>query len=306
MKKRLLILLFLVLLVIPISVNASTKILERDETLNVRDGIDKNKYRQDILNTPRVDETEKVYDFADLLTDSEEQEIFHMIDNYIEKYKMDLVILTIDKNNKISTERYGEDFFIFNEFGFEEKKRSGSLFIIDMDQRNYHLVTSGSMIMYLDDKRVDNILDAVFDDVKGQNYYNAVSRVINKLDEYGTSVPSSNSGIYIDPDGTPHKVKSPSILISTIAAFVIAFAFVMININKHKGIKVAENANEYIDNSKTNIYKKTDQLISTHTSVTTIPKDTYSGGGGGSHHVGGSSFHSGGGGHSFGGGGRHF
>ena len=306
MKKRLLILFLLVVVIVPIKVFASTNTLERDDTLNVWDDIDKVKYKNDILMTPRVDASEKVYDFANLLTDEEEKELFTKIENYIEKYKMDFVVLTIDKNNKISTERYGEDFYIFNYFGFEDKKRSGSLFIIDMDQRNYHLITSGSMILYLDDSRVDNILDSVFDDVKGQRYYSAFNEVINKLNYYGTSIPSSNSHVYVDPDGTLHKEKAPSIFLSFIAAGAVAIGFVVINISKHKSIKLATNANEYIDSSKTNIYKKTDKMISTHTSVVTIPKDPPSSSGGSSFHVGGSSFHSGGGGHSFGGGGRHF
>ena len=305
MKKRLLLILLLFVLVFPTVVFASTNILERDDTLNVWDDIDKSKYRTDILNTPRVDEKEKVYDYADLFTDDEEKQLFDKIQDYIEKYKMDLVVVTIDHNNKISTERYGEDFFIFNYFGFEDKKRSGSLFIIDMDQRNYHLITSGSMILYLDDNRIDEILDAIFYNVKDGKYFDATSFVINKLDYYGTSVPSSNSHVYIDPNGVPHKAKSPSVFLSLIIASAVAGLFVGINISKHKGIKIAENANDYLDSSKTDVYKKSDKLISTHTSVTTIPKDPPSSGGG-SHHIGGSSFHSGGGGHSFGGGGRHF
>lgn len=306
MKKRLLIILLLFVLVTPTIVFASTNTLERDETLNVWDEIDKSKYKNDILNTPRVDEKEKVYDFADLFTEEEEKYLFDRIQNYIEKYKMDLVVVTIDKNNKISTERYGEDFFIFNYFGFEDKKRTGSLFIIDMDQRNYHLVTSGSMLLYIDDNRVDDILDAVFDDVKNGKYYSAAATVVEKLNYYGKNVPSSNAHVIIGPDGTPYKQKSPSIFLSFIIATVVAGFVVIINISKHKGIKIAENANEYLDSSKSDVYKKTDKLISTHTSVTTIPKDPPSSSGGGSHHIGGTSFHSGGGGHSFGGGGRHF
>ncbi len=307
MKKRLLFIFLIFLFILPIAVNASTNTLDRDDTLNVWDEIDKNKYRQTILDTPRVDEKEKIYDFANLISDEEEKILFDKIENYIEKYKMDFVLLTIDRNNKMSTERYGEDFFIFNYFGFEDKKRSGSLFILDMQNRNYHLVTSGSMIKYLDDARIDDILDSVFDDIKGQNYFTAFERVISKLDNYGTSVPSSNTGIIIDSNGVPHRAKRPSILISIIMGLIIAFAYVMINISKHKGIVLATGAAQYLDSNKTDIYKKNDKMISTHTSVVTIPKDPPSShGSSGSHHIGGSSFHSGGGGHSFGGGGRHF
>jgi uncharacterized protein len=309
MKKKLLIILLLLVFITPNYVFASTNILERDDTLNVWDEIDKDKYKNDILNTPRVDETEKVYDYANLFSEEEEKKLFDDIQNYIEKYKMDFAIVTIDKNNKSTTERYGEDFYIFNHFGFEDKKRSGSLFIIDMDQRNYHLITSGSMILYLDDKRVDDILDSVFDYIKNGKYYDGCKVVLSKLDSYGTSVPSSNEHVIIGPDGTPHKAKRPSILLSFILASAVAIFYVIINVSKHKGIKTAVDANSYLDTKKINIYKKSDRLISTHTSVVKIPKDppmSTGGHSGGSLHLGGSSFHSGGGGHSFGGGGRHF
>ena len=307
MKKKILLIFLVFLFLIPTFVNASTNTLERDNTLNVWDEIDKNRYRQDILNTPRVDEKEKIYDFANLLNEEEEKKLFDKIENYIEKYKMDFVFLTIDSNNKTSTERYGEDFYIYNYFGFEDKKRSGSLFILDMQNRNYHIITSGSMILYLDDERINNILDDVFDDIKGGNYYTAFDKVISKLDSYGTSTPSSNSGVIIDSNGVPIRAKRPSIFISFVLGFIIAIAFVMINISKHKGIVLATSAEQYLDSNKTNVYKKNDKMISTHTSAVTIPKDPpRSSGGSSSHHIGGSSFHLGGGGHSFGGGGRHF
>ena len=53
------------------------------------------------ITTPDKDaEYEKVYDFADLFTDKEEQELYSQITKYISSYKMDLAVVTINENNK--------------------------------------------------------------------------------------------------------------------------------------------------------------------------------------------------------------
>ena len=76
MKKRLLILIAFLLLVIPTCVFASTNTYPRDENnLYVWEWIDTNKYKEAILKTPRVDSSEKIYDFADLLSKDEEKQL---------------------------------------------------------------------------------------------------------------------------------------------------------------------------------------------------------------------------------------
>ena len=305
MKRKLIITIIAFLLIIPMSVCASTKTYERDkEKLDVWDNIDKSKYREDILSTPKVDEKEKIYDFADLFTDTEEEKLYSSVMKYIETYKLDMVILTIDENNKQYAQSYGEDFYIYNYFGFEDAKRSGCLFIIDMDNRDYYLVTSGSVIKYLDDNIIDNLLDSIFDEVKAGSYYSATDRLIRGVHNYGNSIPSSNVNIEIDDNGVPKVKKSPNILLSLLISLISAIIFVGVNISKHKGIVLASNANNYMS-KEDGTMRKEDKLLSSVTTTRMVPKDPPTSSGGG-HMVGGSSVHIGGGGHTFGGGGRHF
>ncbi len=305
MKKKLLILITLVLICFPCIVSASTNTLPRDENnLHVWDTIDKNKYKYDILKTPRVDSSEKIYDFADLYTDEEEKKLFDRVNNYIEKNGVDLVILTINENNKINTERYAEDFFIFNYFGTEDKKRTGIVFIIDMDGRNVNVVTSGSAILYLDDNRIDNILDDIVGYIGNKEYFVGTNTLIADLERYGTSIPSSNSHITIDPNGNPVKIHRPNIFISLVGGVIVAWIFVASNKSKHKSIIQATDADLYMNTGKSAVAPPKDKLVSSVVTSHVISTSSSSGGGGS--HIGGSSFHVGGGGHSFGGGGRHF
>ena len=313
--KKYFVLLITFILLVNINVYASTNTKPRTEdNLDVWDNIDISRYKNDILNTPNVDETEKIYDFADLYTDSEEELLYNKVTNYIEKTNVDLVILTIDKNDKGTAAKYAEDFYIYNYFGREDKKRSGSLFIIDMDTRTMEMITSGSAILYIDDSRYDILLDKSFPYLKDGNYYKATDVFVDNISNYGTNIPSSNANYTIDDEGNlvklPHKpdfwksLKGASIF-GFIVANIIAIIFFFAEKSKYKQIVKAVTASEYLDRNGIENVKSTDKFLSTFTSKTRIVHDSGSSGGGG--HAG-SSTHIGGGGHSFGGGhgGRHF
>jgi len=302
--KKILNIIIVLLVIFNINVYASTNTLPRDENnLDVWDNINTQKYKNDILRTPNVDETEKIYDFADLFTDDEEKDLFDRVSDYIEKNNLDLVILTIDQNDKSTAQRYAEDFYIYNYFGFEGAKRSGSILIIDMDTREAYIATSGSAILYYDDARIENMLDDIFEYLPDGEYYNSALAFINDVNNYGTSIPSSNSHYEIDGNGNYVKKKSVNWIIALLGANVIPLIFFLTEKRKYKGIVKATRANEYIEKENIVKGKSTDKFLSTFTNRTKIYHDSGSSGGS---HGGGSSTHIGGGGHSFGGGGRHF
>ena len=84
--------------------------------------------------TPTVDASEKVYDFAELRSDSEEKSIYNEITGLIDEYNLDAAVVTINYNNKSSAKSYAEDFYDYNDFGVGSTK-DGLIFLIDMDNR---------------------------------------------------------------------------------------------------------------------------------------------------------------------------
>ena len=114
--------------------STNTKVRSEDDYL-VSSNInitDENK--DDILLTPAVDASEKIYDFADLFTDEEEVLLYNKVIQYINSYQMDLAIVTIDTNNKADARSYADDFYDYNDFGNNDS-RDGLLFLIDMQNR---------------------------------------------------------------------------------------------------------------------------------------------------------------------------
>ena len=260
-----------------------------------------------ILNTPCVSELEKVYDFADLLTDSEEETLYHEVENFIEYTNYDIALVTVNENNKGSAMVYADDFYDYNAFG-KNATRDGLLLLIDMDTRNVYISTTGYAIKMYDAERLgteeefyntDTVIDAGYSYIKNGEYYNAFSKMIAKLRSfYELGYPKSNANIEISEIGEPIIIRHINYsfigIISIIISSIIAIVFY--NISRLK-IKVGSTAN-YMQTK--NITTKKDLFV--NSVVTHTLRNTDSGGSSGS----GGSYHSSSSGSFHGGGGRGF
>ncbi len=252
-----------------------------------------------IPNTYALDTSLKVYDDANLLTEEEERLLKVEIDTFIEKYDMDMVLVTTNDNSSAgSTKHYAQDFYDNNGFGIGNTN-DGILLLIDKTYGNNELwvVTTGEAILVYDDGRIDIILDNVVAS-KPNGYYSMFSSFISTASNYADKgVSPSNKDSYIDSNGDlRHKRVFPWLLI-TIITLIVPSVIVGILVAKNKMIKKATQATAYLDQNSVEYTRKEDRFITTHTSSTYIPRDTGSGGGGSSIH----SSHSG---VSHGGGGR--
>lgn len=215
--KKILASIFLVLtLITPVCVNGST-------TINVNN------------STPKVDASEKVYDFADLLTDNEEKIIYDKIQTFIKTYNMDLAVVTINENNKNSQADYADDFYDYNDFGLNEH-HDGLLFLIDMENSQYdmensqyYISTTGEAIRMYDDYRIEGILDYIESYMINGNYYEATVSFINKISSYADSgIPTSNKNTYIDETGDIVYIKKINIFASIILSGIITLVVILI------------------------------------------------------------------------------
>lgn len=301
MKKFFLTIFTIFLFVINLNyVSASTNTFERtNDNYRIPSDIkvtDENKYL--ILKTSSVDETEKVYDFANLLKDNDEENLYNSIKKFIEQTNFDLAIVTIDDNNKGSSGAYADDFFDYNNFGISSS-RDGALILIDMDKREIYISTSGEAIKMYDDLRIDSIIDAGFNELKNAKYYECLNNMIEKLSDYfNKGVPKSNQNMIINNDGSVSIIKKipylfvafMSLTVSIIISLIMYFK-TLSKIKKHDTVT-------YLNPKLSNLTKD-DKFVSTHTSK--IRRETSSSG-----HSSGSSSHSSSSGRSHGGGGRHF
>ena len=248
-----------------------------------------------------IDTSKKIYDYADLLTHEEEISLYSNIISAIGKTNLDIVVVTINDNDKSNATRYAQDFYDYNDFGLNSSK-DGIILLIDMDTRGIAIVTTGEGQILFDDERIDVMLDNVYYPVSSDSYASAVRAFINDIEDYfDNGKPNSNKHYYIDENGNVIREKTVNWIFSIVGALIIASIVIYVLISKHKMIIAAKYAHEYIDKNNVKLYMPIDTFLTTYTSTVKINTNSSSGG-----RSGGSSISRGSSGRSHGGGSRRF
>ena len=159
--------------------------------------------------------TPRVTDDADLLSDSEEKQLEEKLDKISKKYKCDVIIITKESIDGKNPNRYANDFFVDNGFGIG-KQKSGMSLLLGMEggpgNRDFAVTAHSKSAKKGAQKifpysKTDAICEALYDDLRNENYYAA-------FDEYANQVQS-----YLNK----YRMKKiASIPISFVIAFVIA------------------------------------------------------------------------------------
>lgn len=305
MKKIFYFSVFIVLLylisIIPVSAKENNLCTRTETDLKVRDKFINENNHYDILNTPCVDASEKVYDFANLLTDEEEDKLYNEVLNYIETTNYDMAIVTTNENKKNSEVEYADDFYDYNDFGKDET-RDGVVLLIDMYNRRVYISTTGNAILMYN-SRIDSIIDSGYDYLINGEYYSTFNKMIDKMNDYFKIGVDKNDAktIIIDEHGKLSYIKYiPYTFVGFISGIITLITSIIIYNTSKLKIKVGSTIS-YLKDHKIN--KKEDNLVNTVVTHTLRYNDTSSGGG---HSSGGGSFHSSSSGSFHGGGGRSF
>lgn len=273
-----------------------------------------------------IKENERVYDFAGILTESEEDTIREELAESVKKSKLDLVIVTVDENFGYRQQTLADDFYDAGGFGYEEniEHASGVLLLVDMDDRQLYISTAGIGIFYFNDEIIDDILDDIAGYATDGDYEEMCLTFLNQVvdyvkdtkhtDEYEEVIEAWYSGEYQDY-GELYECMSDEIdsfrkesfftlfqnpLIDFIIGAVVAL-IVVLALKNPKGVRMTVNNHTYRKKDELELLAKEDRFLRRTTVTHKIESSSGSGGSGG-----GGSFHSSSGGSSHGGGGRGF
>ena len=292
MKK---IVLSLIIFLLPIVSFASTNTYPRTEDdLRINSWITVTEDNKDnILNTPSVNEEEKIYDFADLYTDEEEKNLYSAVYDFYQRRNLDLVIVTINDNFE-STQEYADDFYDYNNFGYGSD-RDGLLFLVDMENRYVYISATGGAMTLYPDNECDMITEQVYTYFSDQNYYDGTYQMIKTLDTY-YEISYNDSNI----DEYKYNTADVNYLYVFIFAIVCTIIGIVILIKRNDLVKVATTSEEYYDKGSKGVHRIKDVVIGHHVTKHAIEHDTGSsshGGGfsGGGHISSSGSSHTGGG-----------
>lgn len=257
-----------------------------------------------VVRTNNTAPAERVYDYADILTDEEEEKLREYIAKKEAEYGADFVVVTFRQpvEGEEAKEQYGyrstnweqnmtdiaDDFWDVNGYGFNKDFEGDGSILIDNryeGQRGEWLSTSGKVEAALGVYDVESVLYAV-DDYYDSDPYRAYIRYIDKVCSYLDDGIQLGGAYYL-------------------GALIVSVVVTMIYASYHLGKNKAKDTvavNAYVAGGKPVLRNKGDDFI--RKNVVTRRIETSSGGGGshrssggGGHHTSRSGASHGGGGH---------
>ena len=241
------------------------------------------------------DPTERVFDYADMLTDEEEQILREYIAECEEKIQADIVIVTISESVEYDLQNPGlaeafhakevgstdwstamrdlaDNFYDYNNFGYDKVHGNGVLLLDNAyeGQKGSWLSTCGNVYDYIDESPY-------------KAYKNCISYVTRTMEESKESMPMTFS---------------PWIL----TGLVVALIYAAVNLHQRKA-KDTTTVNQYLDGKKPKINNTRDQYLRKNVVTRRIETSSsssghssgHSGGHGGSHRSSSGVSHGGGG-----------
>ena len=248
-------------------------------------------------------ESERVFDYADVLTDEEEEKLRKYIAKKEAEGEIHIVIVTADEPMGISDKkwennmmRYADDFYDNGNFGWNKPHGDGVCFLDNFyedsegSQKGAWLSTSGKMEATIGYQEEGVVLDA-WGKYIDRDPYKAYCEVVDQLAYYGEygfrgQIVSAPVGIFF----------------AFVAAVFVAIVFAVTNLAQNKAVDTTV-PDTYVEDGRIHILNKADDFV--RKSVSSVRISSSSGSGGGGHRGGGShGSHRSSGGHSHGGGGR--
>lgn len=221
---------------------------------------------------------ERVYDYADVLTDEEEQSLRDVIARTENRIHSDIVVVTIaeevengESSWEMGMQNRADDFYDENNYGYNEVHGDGVLILDNWyeGQKGSWLSTCGSVYLKFSSRDINQVLRAGFDVIEEHPYqaYMAYIQAIERKMSGGASQPFPAMMILIIP-------------------LVVLVVFVIVNMRSRIGSETVQ-PNSYVAGGVPVMKEKSDQLVNKFVTTRRIPKNTEgsSGHGGGGNHV---------------------
>ena len=241
------------------------------------------------------DSIQHAVDQADILTSQEEQAIGNRIEEMSEKWKQDFVVVTTYDAEGKDSEEYADDYY--DDHGYQE---NGILYLVDLDNSNVWISTSGSMIRFLTDSRIDRVIDAGYSQLKSQNYGEGFLAMLDQTDTYMEAGILDNQYTYDVETGKVNRhygLTAGEIIVALLVGLACGGIFFGV-INARYKMRTGTYTYPFREKGKIQLIRRDDIFVNQTVTRRRIERNPPSGGGGRS------SVHTSGSGRSHGGGGR--
>ncbi len=246
----------------------------------------------------------RVFDQAELFNTAEEAALTSAIQNFRNETGMDFAIITTSASHgSASVMQIADDFY--DKYGFGTgPEYSGGLLYIDMYGRDYWISTSGELIDYVTDSRLESLKSSLERYLRVGSYYEGSLDLLSNLTElYHRGIPQGQFRYDIltgkQLTARHRALTSSDLCIAAIAGILVVLIFRRTVTSRYQ-LKGSTYGYDYADNTDVQLTERADEFL--RTTTTRTRKSSSSGGSGGS----GSGVHTSSSGRSHGGGGGHF
>ena len=194
-------------------------------------------------------DTQRLYDDADLLTRSEERKLANRLDDVSEEYEVDIIIVTVETIGHYTPNQYIEYFYDENNCGYGED-RDGVLLLVTMEEREYRILSNGFAAKAISSDDIDDIGDTISDYLSDGEYAEAFHSFVDEC-EYQ---------IDGELNGFPFAF-GKNLLISLVIGLVAALIVTSIMAGELKSVKKQLAATEYTKQGSMKVTSSSDMFL---------------------------------------------
>ena len=214
-----------------------------------------------------------VVDNADLLTQTEENELSEKLQDISDELQFDVVVVTTNSTGSKTATEYADDYFDYNGYG-RGSNDDGALFLVDMGDRKWAISTSGYGIEAIVDSALDDMEEEIVPYLKSGDYDGAFNEFADLTYDIVNDAKNGKSYSNSTTSTTKnHKNIGTNLIVAFSIGAGISLIIILVYRSKLKPVKFQKEAKEYIVPGSFNLRRSDDVFLYFNITKVPIPKN---------------------------------
>ena len=214
-----------------------------------------------------------VGDNADLLTQTEENELSEKLQDISDELQFDVVVVTTNSIGSKTATEYADDYFDYNGYG-RGSNNDGALFLVDMGDRKWAISTSGYGIEAIVDSALDDMEEEIVPYLKSGDYDGAFNEFADLTYDIVNDAKNGKSYSNSTTSTTKnHKNIGTNLIVAFSIGAGISLIIILVYRSKLKPVKFQKEVKEYIVPGSFNLRRSDDVFLYFNITKVPIPKN---------------------------------
>lgn len=214
-----------------------------------------------------------VVDNADLLTQTEENELSEKLQDISDELQFDVVVVTTNSTGSKTATEYADDYFDYNGYG-RGSNNDGALFLVDMGDRKWAISTSGYGIEAIIDSALDDMEEEIVPYLKSGDYDGAFNEFADLTYDIVNDAKNGKSYSNSTTSTTKnHKNIGTNLIVAFSIGAGISLMIILVYRSKLKPVKFQKEVKEYIVPGSFNLRRSDDVFLYFNITKVPIPKN---------------------------------